>query len=100
MCKTREKERQGRHFFCSRGSRKEIPCELCSSEASLYCLADNAFLCEKCDTFVHGANFLSQRHIRCSTCRSFTQRCLVGTSPNSLELIMHGTKKEPNDPFS
>ncbi|CAI9759968.1 unnamed protein product [Fraxinus pennsylvanica] len=60
-----------------------VSCELCNSEASLYCQADDAFLCKKCDRFVHAANFLAQRHIRCllcTTCGSFTQRYLVRTS--------------------
>lgn len=60
-----------------------VSCELCNSEASLYCQADDAFLCKKCDSFVHAANFLAHRHIRCllcTTCGSFTQRYLIGTS--------------------
>ncbi|XP_031092288.1 B-box domain protein 30-like [Ipomoea triloba] len=60
-----------------------VSCELCDSEASLYCQADDAFLCRKCDGWVHGANFLARRHIRCllcGVCRSLTQRYLIGTS--------------------
>ncbi|CAK9175193.1 unnamed protein product [Ilex paraguariensis] len=60
-----------------------VSCELCSSRASLYCQADDAFLCRKCDKLVHGANFLAQRHIRCllcTTCHSLTDRYLIGTS--------------------
>ncbi|XP_009630350.1 B-box domain protein 30-like [Nicotiana tabacum] len=61
----------------------KIYCELCSSEASVYCQADDAYLCWKCDKWVHGANFLAQRHVRCllcGVCRSLTRRFLVGTS--------------------
>lgn len=60
-----------------------ISCELCNSNASLYCQADDAFLCRKCDKYVHGANFLAHRHIRCllcTTCCRYTHRYLVGTS--------------------
>ncbi|MCD7451322.1 hypothetical protein HAX54_010941 [Datura stramonium] len=60
-----------------------ISCELCSSEASVYCQADDAFLCRKCDRWVHGANFLAQRHIRCllcGVCRRLTRRFLIGIS--------------------
>lgn len=60
-----------------------VACELCGSQASLFCQADNAFLCKKCDKWVHGANFLAQRHIRCllcSTCKGLTQRYIVGAS--------------------
>ncbi|CAN4097078.1 unnamed protein product [Withania somnifera] len=58
-------------------------CELCKSEASLYCQADDAFLCGKCDKLVHGANFLAQRHLRCilcGFCKRLTQRYLIGVS--------------------
>ncbi|KAL8031377.1 hypothetical protein ABFS82_13G019700 [Erythranthe guttata] len=84
MCGVREEEAQliVKQNLCSKAPRKEILCELCSLKAVLYCLADSAFLCEKCDKFVHGANFLSNRHIRCflcGGCRSFTRRCRVGT---------------------
>lgn len=62
---------------------RPVACELCGSPASLFCQADNAFLCKKCDKWVHGANFLAQRHIRCllcSTCQGLTQRYIVGAS--------------------
>ncbi|CAN4103441.1 unnamed protein product [Withania somnifera] len=61
-----------------------ISCALCNSQASVYCQADDAFLCRKCDKWVHGANFLAQRHIRCllcGVCRRLTQRFLTGISP-------------------
>lgn len=60
-----------------------IACELCSSRASLYCQADDAYLCRKCDQWVHGANFLARRHVRCflcNTCQKLTQRYLIGVS--------------------
>ncbi|EEF46671.1 DNA binding protein, putative [Ricinus communis] len=60
-----------------------VCCELCGSRASLYCQADDAFLCRKCDKWVHGANFLANRHIRCflcNTCQNLTQRYLIGAS--------------------
>ncbi|GMN58096.1 hypothetical protein TIFTF001_027200 [Ficus carica] len=60
-----------------------ISCELCSSRATLYCQADDAYLCRKCDQWVHGANFLARRHVRCflcNTCQKLTQRYLIGVS--------------------
>nr|ARU77869.1 B-box zinc finger protein 30 [Solanum tuberosum] len=60
-----------------------IVCELCKSEAYVYCEADNAFLCRKCDKLVHTANFLAQRHIRCilcGICKRLTKRYLIGVS--------------------
>ncbi|XP_047306212.1 B-box domain protein 31 [Impatiens glandulifera] len=80
MCKGSTTHRQGEN--CSVFS-QSVSCELCNSSASLYCQADNAFLCRKCDKWVHGANFLAQRHLRCflcSTCRGLTNRYLAGSS--------------------
>ncbi|PON93281.1 B-box-type zinc finger [Trema orientale] len=60
-----------------------VNCELCSSAASVYCQADDAYLCRKCDQWVHGANFLARRHIRCflcNTCQKLTKRYLIGAS--------------------
>ncbi|XP_022725045.1 B-box domain protein 30-like [Durio zibethinus] len=60
-----------------------VNCELCNSRASLYCQADDAYLCMKCDKRVHEANFLARRHIRCflcHTCQNLTQRYLIGAS--------------------
>ncbi|XP_031254505.1 B-box domain protein 30-like [Pistacia vera] len=65
-----------------------ICCELCGKRASLYCQADDAFLCRKCDKWVHEANFLALRHIRCflcNTCQNLTQRYLIGAS---LEVLL------------
>ncbi|TKY66949.1 B-box zinc finger protein 32 [Spatholobus suberectus] len=47
-------------FAPTRGS---ASCELCGLQASLYCQADNAYLCRKCDIWVHQANFLALRHL-------------------------------------
>ncbi|OMO99989.1 Zinc finger, B-box [Corchorus olitorius] len=58
-------------------------CELCNSKAALYCQADDAYLCRKCDKWVHEANFLALRHIRCflcNSCQNLTQRYLIGAS--------------------
>lgn len=60
-----------------------VICELCSSAATVYCQADDAYLCRKCDQWVHGANFLARRHIRCflcKTCQKLTKRYLIGAS--------------------
>jgi len=39
-------------------------CLLCGVTALLFCEVDNAFLCADCDTVVHGANAVAQRHKR------------------------------------
>ncbi|XP_057954465.1 B-box domain protein 30-like [Malania oleifera] len=101
MCRGREEEgRQQREFGQSEippsareaeaeavsahdGFTNFVGCELCRSQASLYCEADDAFLCRKCDKSVHGANFLALRHVRCflcTTCQNLTHHYLIGTS--------------------
>lgn len=58
-------------------------CEICGLKASLYCQADNAYLCRRCDKGVHKANFLAFRHIRsflCNTCHNPTRRYLIGAT--------------------
>lgn len=60
-----------------------VSCELCGKAASVYCEADRAYLCRKCDQKVHGANFLAYRHIRCflcNKCNKFIHRYLIGVS--------------------
>jgi len=92
MCKGAEGQKK--HDFCSsflheeRDTRSGKCCELCGLQASLYCQADDAYLCRKCDTRVHGANFLALRHIRCflcNTCHHLTRRYLIG---ESLEVVL------------
>uniref|UniRef100_A0A5B7AGE1 Putative B-box zinc finger protein 32-like n=1 Tax=Davidia involucrata TaxID=16924 RepID=A0A5B7AGE1_DAVIN len=56
-------------------------CELCNGEAALYCPSDSAFLCWKCDSKVHAANFLVARHVRrtvCSKCKGVTNNRISG----------------------
>ncbi|XP_076948895.1 uncharacterized protein LOC143621319 [Bidens hawaiensis] len=56
-------------------------CELCKSEAKVYCDSDQASLCWTCDTKVHSANFLVARHSRillCRVCRSTTPWTAAG----------------------
>lgn len=46
-------------------SRASRPCDVCASKSALwYCGADAAYLCDRCDTQVHTANSLAQRHER------------------------------------
>ncbi|EXC11589.1 Putative zinc finger protein CONSTANS-LIKE 11 [Morus notabilis] len=44
-------------------------CELCDSQAKMYCESDRASLCWDCDARVHGANFLVAKHSRTLLCR-------------------------------
>ncbi|KAL1197503.1 B-box domain protein 31 [Cardamine amara subsp. amara] len=70
----------GCRSLCTRPS-VPVRCELCGGDASVFCEADSAFLCRKCDRWVHGANFLAWRHVRrvlCTACQKLTRRCLVG----------------------
>ncbi|MCI31317.1 hypothetical protein A2U01_0052529, partial [Trifolium medium] len=50
-------------------------CELCKGPARTFCESDQASLCWNCDSKVHGANFLVERHTRtllCHACQSPT----------------------------
>ncbi|XP_004310121.1 PREDICTED: zinc finger protein CONSTANS-LIKE 14-like [Fragaria vesca subsp. vesca] len=48
---------------------ESTPCDFCSEQpAVLYCKADSAKLCLFCDQHVHGANLLSQKHVRSQIC--------------------------------
>ncbi|EOA32562.1 hypothetical protein CARUB_v10015852mg [Capsella rubella] len=70
----------GCRSLCTRPS-VPVRCELCGGDAYVFCEADSAFLCRKCDRWVHGANFLAWRHVRrvlCTSCQKLTRRCLVG----------------------
>ncbi|GMH12054.1 hypothetical protein Nepgr_013895 [Nepenthes gracilis] len=83
MCQVKEQGSQDDAAVSAHASMDATSCELCGSEAALYCLADDAYLCRKCDKWVHGANFLASRHIRCllcGTCQRLTHRYLVGSS--------------------
>ncbi|XP_010551026.1 PREDICTED: B-box domain protein 31-like [Tarenaya hassleriana] len=86
MCKGVEEEKEirsgggERQTLCPKQS-AAVRCELCGWRASLYCDADAAFLCKKCDRLVHQANFLAGRHVRrvlCTSCQKLTRRCIVG----------------------
>ncbi|KFK23131.1 hypothetical protein AALP_AAs61551U000500 [Arabis alpina] len=84
MCRAikEEERRQSKHDGgCTDRVGAPVSCELCGDNAAVYCEADTAFLCRKCDQWVHSANFLAQRHVRhviCTVCRRFTRRCYVG----------------------
>eukprot|EP00252_Welwitschia_mirabilis_P013496 TRINITY_DN2968_c0_g1_i1.p1 TRINITY_DN2968_c0_g1~~TRINITY_DN2968_c0_g1_i1.p1 ORF type:complete len:264 (-),score=6.09 TRINITY_DN2968_c0_g1_i1:170-961(-) len=65
-------------------------CELCGEEeARVFCCSDSAYLCEKCDEYVHSANFIVARHLRivlCSRCRKRRSDCAVITGARSVSL--------------
>ncbi|KAK7263555.1 hypothetical protein RJT34_31147 [Clitoria ternatea] len=97
MCKGAEENRKHGSLGVARVS---ASCELCGSRASLYCHADDAYLCRKCDKWVHSANFLALRHLRCflcNTCQNLTQRYLIGASA---EIILPASVHKHNLPSS
>ncbi|XP_071711274.1 zinc finger protein CONSTANS-LIKE 2-like [Rutidosis leptorrhynchoides] len=57
---------------CIKNSTKRAHvCETCrSSPSTIYCEADSAFLCNRCDTTIHVANQLSSRHKRVWVCEA------------------------------
>ncbi|KAI4378288.1 hypothetical protein MLD38_015786 [Melastoma candidum] len=68
------------------GEAETVPCDLCGSWALLYCQADGAYLCGRCDGRVHGANFLAGRHVRCllcNCCQKLTRRYVTGNSTDA-----------------
>ncbi|KAH7533026.1 hypothetical protein FEM48_Zijuj04G0085900 [Ziziphus jujuba var. spinosa] len=83
FCRIPNQTREVDHVHQHNNTTGSVSCELCGSRASLYCQADDAYLCRKCDQSVHVANFLALRHIRCflcNTCQKLTQRYLIGVS--------------------
>ncbi|CAK7355399.1 unnamed protein product, partial [Dovyalis caffra] len=107
MCRGIRQERNNEGSSCSKevdspnATSRWVCCELCGSRASLYCQADDAFLCRKCDKWVHGANFLAQRHIRCmlcNACQNLTQRYLIGASTQVLlpTIVSWGETRQRN----
>ncbi|KAL1220616.1 B-box domain protein 30 [Cardamine amara subsp. amara] len=90
MCRGFEEEKRRSHDegcrrICMKSLRAPVSCELCSENAAVYCEADKAFLCGKCDQWVHSANFLARRHVRrviCTACQKLSTLCLVGDSFN------------------
>lgn len=48
---------------------KQVACDMChSARASIFCVADNARLCGRCDEQVHAVNELAARHVRSWLC--------------------------------
>ncbi|KAF6155638.1 hypothetical protein GIB67_034733 [Kingdonia uniflora] len=79
---------------------KDRVCELCNGEASLYCISDSAFLCGKCDSRVHNANFLVARHVRrtiCSMCNIFDGNLISGVGSQSLRPICRSCSSESDE---
>ncbi|KAK7404924.1 hypothetical protein VNO78_05980 [Psophocarpus tetragonolobus] len=114
MCKGAEEKKLG--ALCRSFQHEEITslastrgsttsCELCGLQASLYCQADNAYLCRKCDKWVHKANILALRHVRCflcNTCQNLTQRYMIGVSmeivvPSTVGWIVQKQEQNPDD---
>lgn len=50
-------------------AKKGSCCELCNSEAKIFCESDQARLCWDCDDKVHAANFLVAKHTRTALCQ-------------------------------
>lgn len=105
MCRGTEEERSRGGFQRSEIHKEDVSthdtvaCALCGSPASLHCPADDAFLCRKCDRWVHGANFLAQRHIRCflcNSCQGLTHRHLIATSTEVILplIVSRGEKRQ------
>ncbi|CAI9759543.1 unnamed protein product [Fraxinus pennsylvanica] len=56
------------------------PCDSCkSSQASVFCRADTAFLCHDCDARVHNANKVASQHARVLVCEVCEQAPAIVT---------------------
>ncbi|XP_073134629.1 zinc finger protein CONSTANS-LIKE 16-like [Henckelia pumila] len=62
------------------GAKSARACDNCiKKRARWYCAADDAFLCQSCDSSVHSANYLSRRHervrLKISSSKSLDAKC-------------------------
>ncbi|XP_015570812.1 B-box zinc finger protein 20 isoform X2 [Ricinus communis] len=63
------------HLHHIRDKSMKIKCDVCDkSEASVFCSADEAALCEACDRHVHHANKLASKHHRFSLLRTSSKQ--------------------------
>ncbi|KAK4753823.1 hypothetical protein SAY87_001927 [Trapa incisa] len=84
----------------------EKVCEFCMSlRPAVYCQADSALLCLSCDSKVHSANALSNRHLRsplCDSCQAFPAsiRCMdhMMYMCRSCDRSLHGTSCPGSQP--
>lgn len=67
-------------------------CSLCGAVAVVHCDADQAFLCERCDGYVHGHNLVVSRHVRT---RRFSSISETGQEPEIGILPVSGAQTPP-----
>lgn len=75
------------------GGKTARACDSCiKKRARWYCAADDAFLCQACDSSVHSANLLAGRHER-------VRLKTASSEPSSVEPSWHnGFKRKPRTP--
>ncbi|XP_043811669.1 B-box zinc finger protein 20 isoform X3 [Manihot esculenta] len=83
-----------------REKRMKIRCDVCDmDEASVFCSADEAALCDACDRHVHHANKLASKHLRFSLLHPSSKQsplCDVCQVGNSFLLNIYILKKHEN----
>ncbi|GLU04748.1 hypothetical protein SLE2022_218800 [Rubroshorea leprosula] len=82
------------------GGKTARPCDSCiKKRARWYCAADDAFLCQACDSFVHSANPLARRHERVRLkASSFRPLSVEDRLENSQPLWHKGFTKKARTP--
>ncbi|CDY53119.1 BnaCnng24470D [Brassica napus] len=86
------------------GAKRARACDSCvKRRARWYCAADDAFLCQSCDTLVHSANLLARRHERvllksASKHSNHNHNHSPSSPPHEAATWHHGVSRKPRTP--
>ncbi|XP_068660771.1 zinc finger protein CONSTANS-LIKE 16-like [Aristolochia californica] len=83
------------------GAKTARPCDIClRRRARWYCAADDAFLCQSCDSSVHSANQLASRHerVRLKTASSSLKLPSCDAPEDALPAWLHGLRRKARTP--
>ncbi|XP_013593666.1 PREDICTED: zinc finger protein CONSTANS-LIKE 16-like isoform X2 [Brassica oleracea var. oleracea] len=86
------------------GAKTARACDSCvKRRARWYCAADDAFLCQSCDTLVHSANLLARRHERvllksASKHSNHNHNHSPSSPPHEAATWHHGFTRKPRTP--
>ncbi|KAF2533865.1 hypothetical protein F2Q70_00030785 [Brassica cretica] len=84
------------------GAKTARACDSCvKRRARWYCAADDAFLCQSCDTLVHSANLLARRHERVllkSASKHSNHNHSPSSPPHEAATWHHGFTRKPRTP--
>ncbi|KAG2320832.1 hypothetical protein Bca4012_056129 [Brassica carinata] len=85
------------------GAKTARACDSCvKRRARWYCAADDAFLCQSCDTLVHSANLLARRHervlLKSASKHSNNHNHSPSSPPHEAATWHHGFTRKPRTP--